>query len=310
MTSIIVPIRNAPEQAEALLVKLKTQTVSDEILFVDSSSAAEGAGISESGGVRVVRIGEGEFDHGGTRTFAAEAAKGDIVVYLSQDAVPSDDRAIENLVKPFKDESVAAVYGRQLPCPGASAFSAHLRLFNYPERSGIRSMSDKTRLGIKAPFLSNSFAAYRKEALTGIGGFKRRLIMGEDVYAGARLLLAGYKIAYVADAAVYHSHDYTPWEEFRRYFDIGVFHATERWLIETFGKAENEGMKYIGSGVGYLTKRGTPWLVPEFLMRGFLKYAGYSLGRNYKKIPPPLIRKFSMHPRWWDAGEGQLQGRD
>jgi rhamnosyltransferase len=301
MTSIIVPIRNAPEQAGALLAKLKDQTVSDEILVVDSSATAGGSGIGESGIVRVIRIPEAGFDHGGTRTLAAEAAKGDIVVFLSQDAVPSDDQAVERLVEPFRDESVAAAYGRQLPHPGASPFGAHLRLFNYPETSSVLSMADKGRFGIKTPFLSNAFAAYRKKALAGIGGFKKRLIMGEDVYAGAKLLMAGYRIAYAADAAVYHSHSYTALQEFRRYFDIGVFHATERWLLDEFGRAEGEGMRYIGSGVRYLTNERKPWLVPEFLLRSCLKYAGYAFGRNYEKMPPALVRKFSMHRRWWDA---------
>ncbi|MDA8433921.1 MAG: glycosyltransferase [Nitrospiraceae bacterium] len=298
MTSIIVPIRNAPEQAAALLAKLKTQTVSDEIIIVDSSS---GEGIQGSGGVRVLRIAEGEFDHGGTRSLAAGAAKGDIVVFFSQDALPADDLSVENLMKPFADASVAAAYGRQLPKPGASVFGAHLRLFNYPATSGVRSMADKARLGIKTPFLSNSFAAYRKEALGRVGGFRRRLIMGEDVCAGARLLMAGYKIAYVSDAEVYHSHDYTPCEEFRRYFDIGVFHSSERWLLETFGRPEGEGMQFIKSGVRYLAAEGKPWLVPQFLMRACLKYAGYALGRSYQRLPAAFVRSCSMHRSWWDA---------
>ena len=298
MTSIIVPIRNAPEQAGVLLAKLKTQTVADEIIIVDSSTA--GQEVSVSWGARVIRVDPRDFDHGGTRTLAAGAAKGDIVVYLSQDALPSDDRAVEKLVEPFGDESVAAAYGRQLPHPGASPFGAHLRLFNYPETSGVRSITDKGRFGIKTPFLSNAFAAYRRNALAGIGGFKKRLIMGEDVYAGAKLLMAGYRIAYAADAAVYHSHNYTALPDFRRYFDIGVFHETERWLLDEFGRAGGEGMRYIGSGVTYLTKEGKPWLVPEFLLRSCLKYAGYALGRNYENMPPALVRKFSMYPRWWD----------
>ncbi len=300
MTSIIVPIRNAPEQAGALLAKLKDQTVSDEIIVVDSSTAEEGAGVRETGMVRLIRVPETAFDHGGTRTLAAEAAKGDIVVFLSQDALPFDERSIENLVRPLEDERVGAVYGRQLPSAGASPFAAHLRLFNYPETSCIRSLADKGKFRIKTPFLSNAFSAYRKKALLRVGGFKGRLILGEDTYAGAKLLLAGYKIAYAADAAVYHSHNYTALQEFRRYFDIGVFHRSEGWILEEFGRAEGEGMRYVCSGVRYLAKQGRPWLVPEFLLRNCLKYAGYALGGNYEKIPPALVRKLSMHPRWWD----------
>jgi rhamnosyltransferase len=301
MTSIIVPIRNAPEQAGALLAKLKDQTVSDEIIVVDSSDVEEGAAVVDSGEVRIIRIPATEFDHGGTRTLAAEAAKGDIVVFLSQDALPSNGRSIENLVRPLEDECVGAVYGRQLPSAGASPFAAHLRLFNYPDTSCIRSIEDKGKFGIKMPFLSNAFSAYKKKALLRVGGFKGRLILGEDIYVGAKLLLAGYKIAYAADAAVYHSHNYTALQEFRRYFDIGVFHKSEGWILEEFGGAEGEGMRYVGSGIRYLTKEGRPWLVPEFLLRNFLKYAGYALGGYYERIPPGLVRKFSMHPRWWDA---------
>ena len=63
----------------------------------------------------------------------------------------------------------------------------------------------------------------------------------------ARRLKAAYKIAYAADACVYHSHDYSLWREMKRYFDMGVFHAHESWIREEFGGAEVEGMKFVVS---------------------------------------------------------------
>ena len=299
MISIIIPIGNSGEQAHGLLAGLKTQTVSGEVIIVDSSSS----GVSDAcgrWGARVIRIRKEDFDHGGVRGMAAEEAKGDIVVFLTQDVLPVDERSIENLLRPFEDASVGAAYGRQVPYPDASPFAAHLRLFNYPKASCLRSKADKEEFRIKTPFLSDAFSAYRRTALIRVGGFKRRLILGEDTYAGAKLLLADYKIAYAADAAVYHSHNYTAVQEFKRYFDIGVFHKTEEWILEEFGRAEGEGVAYVRSAAAYLMSEGRYLLIPELAVRTALKLAGYNLGRMYEKLPLSLIKKMSMHRDWWE----------
>lgn len=52
------------------------------------------------------------------------------------------------------------------------------------------------------------------------------------MFYAAKAILAGYQVAYAADAVVRHSHNYKPLEEFKRYFDIGVFHAQEKWIRE------------------------------------------------------------------------------
>jgi rhamnosyltransferase len=299
MTSVIIPIKSTGKEVRDLLAKLNTQTVRSEIIIVDSSGTDEAAGIAVTFGARVVTVKKGEFDHGGTRTMAAKEAKGDILIFLTQDVLPFDDRSIENLTRPFEDEAVAAAYGRQVPYPDASPFAAHLRLFNYPETSCLRSITDKEKFKIKTPFLSNAFSAYRKKALLEVGGFKERLILAEDTYAGAKLLLAGYKIAYAADAAVYHSHNYTAFQEFKRYFDIGVFHETEGWILREFGRAEGEGMRYVRSGISFLMKEGKRHLIPEFIIRNCMKYAGYFLGRSFERLPSGLTRTLSMHRQWW-----------
>lgn len=302
MTSVIIPTYNAAKELEKLLVSLRQQTLPCEIIVIDSSSTDGTPKIAEQYGATVKIIDKSAFDHGGTRTLAGKMAGGDILVYLTQDALPRDATSLEKLVKPLADRTVGAVYGRQLPRPGASLFSAHLRLFNYPETSSIKWLTDKNTLGIKTPFLSNSFAAYRRTELEKTGWFRERLIMGEDTDAGARLLLAGQAIAYAADAAVYHSHDYTPVEEFRRYFDIGVFHRAEDWLLSEFGSAGGEGMAYLKSALKYLAERGKYHLLPELVVRTGLKLAGYSLGRRFRYIPGRLRKRLSMHPDWWGRG--------
>ena len=302
MISIIIPTYNASSYLPNLLNSLEHQTSKDyELIIIDSSSNDNTVAIVKDHGAVTIINPKKDFDHGKTRNLGASEAKGDIVLYLTQDALPADEHSIENLIKPFHDDKlVAASYGRQLPNPDASPISTHLRLFNYPDSSYIRSLKDRNIHGIKTIFLSNSFSAYRREILEKIGAFKEKLIFGEDMHAAARLLLAGYKVAYNADAMVHHSHNYTAYQEFERYFDLGVLHGSEDWLIKEFGTTGGEGKKYINSGISYLLKDKRFHLIPAFLFRNALKYLGYNLGLRYDKIPRALACRLSMNKIWWE----------
>lgn len=301
MISIIIPTYNAQNYLLKLFDKIKTQSIQEyELIIIDSSSKDHTVDIAKEFTDNVIVIPQNEFDHGGTRAKAAQIAKGEILVFLTQDALPYDKFTIENIIKAFDDKKVAAAYGRQLSYEDTNLFGQHLREFNYKELSYIRSKNDIEQFGLKTAFLSDSFAAYRKSSLENIGWFKSNLILGEDTYAGAKMILDGYKLAYVAEAKVYHSHSYTVWQEFKRYFDIGVFHKCESWILESFGKAEGEGMKYIKSEVKYLLSNGAWYLLPEWFIRNGMKYLGYKLGQKYEKLPMWMIKKFSMHHRWWD----------
>lgn len=288
MITIIVPTYNAAKYLPSLLMRLESQTVKNyELIVVDSSSSDNTIDIAKSHQAKVITIPQSEFDHGGTRTFAAREVKGDILVYLTQDALPYNKYAIENITKPFaNDGRIGATFGRQLPYPDASVFAEHLRLFNYPDVSYTRVLGDKKKYGIKTTFLSNSFAAYRASVLKEIGYFKSGLVFGEDTCAGAKILLKGYKIAYVAEAMVLHSHNYSIQQDFRRYFDMGIFHKTEGWLLKEFGKAEGEGLKYIKSEIKFLLRKRRFDLLPEFALRIIMKYSGYKLGAGHKRIKP------------------------
>ena len=93
---------------------------------------------------------------------------------------------------------------------------------------------------------------------------------------------------------VYHSHGYSLIEEFKRYFDIGVFHQQEKWLLDEFGKPEGEGKKYVISELRYLIQMNKYHLIPLSILRNATKYLGYSVGKNNKKLPVWLNRKISM----------------
>ncbi len=298
--SVIIPTYNAEGYLPRLLEKLKQQTILFELIIIDSSSVDNTVVIAKKYTDKIIIIPNREFDHGGTRTKAAKVATGDAIVFLTQDALPRDEQTIEKILKPFKDLKVGAVYGRQLPYKKTTLFGKHLRLFNYPNTSYVRRLEDKDLYGIKTAFLSDSFAAYRRSTLEKIGWFKNGLILGEDSYAGSKIILKHYSLAYCAEAQVYHSHSYTLLEEFKRYFDIGVFHKREDWILKTFGKAEGEGKKYVRSEFNYLLSHHAYYLIPEFFIRNALKYFGYKLGQKYKFLPLEFVKKLSMHYSWWD----------
>ncbi|GBE35910.1 poly-beta-1,6-N-acetyl-D-glucosamine synthase [bacterium BMS3Bbin07] len=301
MLSVIIPIYNAAENIESNFSILKKSPIVNEIIVIDTGSTDDSIKIAESYGALIIEIEKHSFDHGKSRTLGGKKASGDILVYMTQDAVPVNKHSIENLVKPLlENKEIGASYGRQLPHHDATPFAAHLRAFNYPPKSSIKSLKDREPLGIKTPFMSNSFAAYKKSAIEKVGYFREGVIMAEDTYAGTKLLMAGYKIAYVAEALVYHSHNYTALEEFKRYFDIGVFHRMESWILNEFGKAEGEGLQYLKSELSYFLRSRRVHLIPESILRIGLKYTGYKLGNNYERLPKWFIRKFSMHADFWN----------
>jgi len=296
--SLVIPVCNPDELIfKKLIDSLLRQTLRIEILLIDSSP--DNMVLEAPSVMRIIKISPREFHHGATRNMGVEKTDGDIIIFMTQDVLPFDNYSIEKLIKPFfEDERVGATYGRQLPRPEAGAIEAHSRLYNYPPASHIKAYEDSSRLGIKACFMSNSFSAYRRTAFLDVGGFPSNVIMAEDMHIAARLLIKGWKIAYCADAMVYHSHNYTAWHEFKRYFDIGVFHSREAWIQKTFGRAEGEGKRFILSELRYLL-RHNPLLIPSAFLRNILKFIGYRLGKMERWIPLWLKKRLSMHRNFW-----------
>ncbi len=297
---VCVPTLNAGEAWPAWLEQSRPAVAgAQRTLVVDSSSSDDTPGLAARFGWEVMRIAREEFDHGGTRQRALEYLSDcDVVVFLTQDAVVAEPEALDALVGAFTDDRVGAAFGRQLPHLDATPIARHARLFNYPEGSYQASEADIPRRGIKTAFLSNSFAAYRREALLGSGGFAENTILSEDMLAGASLLKAGWALAYCANARVRHSHNYSLKEEFQRYFDIGVFHREQGWLLAWLGRAEGEGARFVRSEIRYLLRKA-PWRLPEAALRTFLKYTGYQLGRHHHRLSRRMKRRLSMNRRYW-----------
>lgn len=300
--SVIIPTLNAEKYLPAILEKLRKylKSPTSEVIIIDSSSHDETVNVAQSYGANVIQIPRCEFNHGGTRNLAAKKARGDILVYLTQDALPVDETSIEKLIKPFYEYTdIGMAYGRQLPYPSTGFFGTFARYFNYGPQSQFKTLADVNRLGIKTVFASNSFAAYRREALELIGGFPTDVILGEDTYVAAKMIQSNLIVAYVAEAQVYHAHDYNIKDEFKRYFDIGVFHSREKWILDEFSKAESEGYNYVKEEFKYLLSQKKYYFIPAFIIRNASKYLGYKLGTFEEYIPLFIKKRLSMHKNYW-----------
>lgn len=279
--SLIVPTLDAGAEIGPLVEALLGQSrVPDEIVVVDSSSEDRTVEVASSyPQVRVEAIDRRDFDHGLTRDRALRGASGDVVCFMTQDAVPADDRFVENLIAPILgDPSVAISSGRQLPKPGARRFEQLVRAFNYPGRPDVRSIEDVPRLGIKAYFASDVCAAYRRSAYLELGGFGKT-DTNEDMLMAAKAIHAGYKVAYAADAEVQHSHNLTARQQYERNHAVGRFLEQNADLLA--GAAEiGEGSRLARQVSAQLLKEGN---LPELCAFGVDCVARFLGNRSGRK---------------------------
>jgi len=299
--TIVVPVYNGGVIWSECASRIKSN-FSGQVIVIDSSSTDDSAQIALDNGFELHVIPSSEFNHGKTRNDGIMLANDDteIIIFLTQDCLLEGTDSILNIIAFLESDSkLAAVYGRQLPHDDANPISRHARYYNYPLKSYVTSFSDSNVVGIKKAFLSNSFSAYKINALKTIGFFPVNTILCEDMFFAARSLQNGYKIGYAASAVAKHSHNYSAAEEFKRYFDIGVFHATESWISESFGGAGGEGKRFIKSELKYLLKYAPLWL-PKCTINNVAKICGYKLGKKYKSLPSRWIKCFSMHRKYWE----------
>lgn len=303
--SVIIPTRNGGKYLGRLFKTLKEQSVKPgQILVVDSSSNDDTKKICRDSGGELIKIEANEFDHGGTRNLAASRAIGNILVFMTQDALFKENRSLENLINPLENTTIAASYGKQIPKIDANPIEVFARSFNYPSVEVVKGIEDLPRLGIKTFFFSNAFSAIKKRAYEEAGGFPEKTIMDEDMFLAAKLLQKGYKIAYQADAVVYHSHNYSLATQFKRYFDIGVFFNRNRW-IRNLTRPEGEGIRYLKEELIFLSASGQKSWIPYAFADTTIRFLGYRVGLLEKGLPLSLKKRASRNRTFWEGQASQ-----
>ena len=240
-----------------------------------------------------------EFNHGKSRNLGASKSDADYIVFMTQDAMPVDDKLIENLLQPFEEDPKAAVsYARQLPAKNAGAIEKYNRYFNYPQEDRIQRAEDLPERGIKTYFCSDVCACYRKVIFDELGGFFNRVVFNEDMIYACKAINAGYYIYYKAEAKVVHSHNYTAKQQLKRNFDLGASQADHPEVFEGVS-SESEGKKLISGSIGYMIRNGKAYLIPKFFFHCAARLTGYVLGKNYRKLGKGLIWRLTSNKSYW-----------
>ena len=289
LKNCLPPLLNSP-------LKLK-------VLVFNSTSNDGTVEEAERLGAEVYIMPRKHMNHGLAREECRKRLGTDIVVMMTPDAYCVDEHVIEKLVKPIVEGKASIAYGRQLPHDDAKEYAKFARKFNYPEQSHIRGIEHADKYGSYTNFCSDAFAAWSQKALDEIGGF-RWVLAGEDTIATAMLLKKGHKIAYVAEAQVKHSHNYTPKKEFFRHFDTGIYR--KRWAkILDMGKGSDQGrgVKFAKEMFAYL-KKNKPSAIPAAFLQIACGYAGYHSGRiGYHLVPNEIKKKISHSEFFWKSEE-------
>lgn len=300
VVDVIIPTYKPDEKLKLLIRRLEKQSYPINSIHIINTDTGSFPGDIEAMGdnIKVTHIRPEIFDHGGTRHQGAQMSEADILIYMTQDAVPVNEYLIAELAKVFEDESVGAAYGRQLPDKDCQIIERYTRSFNYPAQSRVKAKDDLQELGIKTFFCSNVCAAYRKSVYVELGGFERKTIFNEDMIMAGKIIQNGYKVAYVSDAKVIHSHNYGCIQQLKRNFDLAVSQAEHPEIFQGI-KSEDEGVRLVKRTAAYLVRMKRPWLIGPLIMKSASKYLGYKLGRNYSVLPQWVVMKCTMNPRYW-----------
>ena len=298
--AVIIPTWNSERFFDAFAPALLQQGLDpQQILIVDSTSTDKTVERARSLGFQIHITPRSEFNHGASRALAATLVQwADILIYTTPDAIMASPDTLRTLITAFKDPQIGAAFGRQLPHKNADYFARHACAANYPSVSITRDFESRRSWGFKAIFFSNNLGAYRRTALDSIGSFPSDIITAEDSYVAAKMMLRGWKTAYIAEASVFHSHNLTLTHVFRRYFDTGVLHVREQWLRTEYGEPRGEGFRFIQTEIGYLWKE-RPLLIPMACLRTITKYLAYQAGKREAKIPIGIKKRIGNVHEYW-----------
>lgn len=306
---IIIPVYKPDKTFFELIEKLQKQTFPVQKIIIMNTEEkyleqlAYGTRFLEKyHNIKVQHFSKKEFDHGRTRHEGVKKSDADVFIMMTQDAIPADYELVEKLVKALEQEGVASAYARQLPKADCGIIESYTRVFNYPEESRVKSHEDLEKLGIKTYFCSNVCCAYRRDVYDELGGFIRHTIFNEDMIYAAKVIQSGYKIAYVADAKVLHSHNYTCKQQFKRNFDLGVSQADHPEVFANV-PSEGEGIRSMKATAAYLKSIKKGKLIPKLIVQSGCKYMGYLLGKNYGKLPKKLVLACTMSKEYWTHEE-------
>jgi rhamnosyltransferase len=306
LISIVIPVRNGGAELARCLDAIATQQIDDEfeVLVIDSGSTDGTPQLARDRGARVHEISASDFHHGATRNLGAQLARGELLVWTTHDAYPDSTDWLARLTAPLRESEpdVAGVYGRQVAHLDASPPERYFLDFLYGTGGRLQRAGAVEDLTMETTLFSNANSAMSRQLLLD-EPFAEDILIAEDQDWSRRMLLAGKSVRYVPEAAVRHSHPYTIFTAFRRFFESGV--AGSRTFLAGGRSAQSvlrrKGLDYARGELRWLVQTGNARWIPYTCVYEWLKLVGIQLGARHERLPLWLKRRWTRYPEWFDT---------
>jgi len=297
--SIVIPVLNAAAFLPTLMPALLCQgpVPPMEILILDSGSRDGTVALAAAyERTRVIKV--DKFSHSRTRNLGIAQAMGDIVVLMTQDALPANPDWLHELTLPFRTPSVAATFSRQIPRADANPMERFFLATHFPETGKTyRRQPGQQHLAFQREvFLSNVSAALRREVALQ-HPFEGHLIMSEDQQFARDVLMADLEVRYIPSSVVLHSHNYTCMQALKRYFD-GAYSLTQIFSRHDLLASLQMGSQYIKCESWMMIRHHQLWLL-RYLGFVLAKSLGTFLGHFAARLPLWLTLRLSQHAYYW-----------
>lgn len=294
--SVLLLTKDGRSDLEQSLPILFEQSISVpfEVMAIDSGSTDGTLDLLRLFRVEVTEIRPSEFHHARTRNLAASLAHGNILVFLSQDAIPASTDWLAAMIANFHDPDVGAVYGRQLPRHGSSLERQDVLHTMYGEARIVKDPAQRGSLGYRFYHFSDVNAAMRRSVWES-ARFPEDLKVFEDLGIAKHILDRGWKIVYEPKAAVFHSHVHTTIGLFKRYFDIGyTFRLLKIWEAPGIRRSlMRDGWKLVHKKMRRTSRDSARGAKGYGIRQDVAKSFGLLLGLNEQRLPLVLKRRLS-----------------
>lgn len=298
--SLLCVVKNGAPYLERGLPLLRAQHYAGpvEIICVDSGSTDETLSLMRAHDAHIHEIPPEEFHHGRTRNLAASLASHEILVCLSQDAIPTDTDWLRHLVAPFDDSRVGAVYGKQTAPEGMGLRRRQGLASEYPTERQVRDPETITAYTPGHFRFSNANAAVRKSCWERFP-WDETVLLAEDQGFCRDVLYDGRVVIYEPKAEVIHGHDRSLLGEFKYAFDNGV--SLSRLGILNNPEVGGElgyGLRRMMTDLTFFAGKGRFDCVLVSLLSFALRYVAVQLGKREAQLPGWFLRRFSeMHQK-------------
>ena len=275
---IICPLYNAEKYIKSLDESLKKQNnvKIKKITYLLTECSDNTENVLSELSAQYFIIKKNEFSHSLTREKFAMQSDSDILVFITQDIEIRNTDWLEKLIDPIINGETVAAFSRQLT--KYNNIEKYTREKNYPEQSYVSDKKMLNKIGLRAFFFSDASSAIRTDIFKKINGYDgKNLPTNEDQYIAYKLIINDFQIKYCADSIVYHSHDFSLKQLYKRYYDTGKFYKMEQY-IDDYGTTKTGGGLAI-----YILKRAIQdknmKVLINFLPNMIVRFWGMKMGK-------------------------------